>query len=506
LGGHQPGYSAKGDLTGHYLTIRADATVQMGSGHIMRCLALAQAWRARGGEVTFLSACENAGLRQRIEQAGCAFVAIPKPHPDPGDLSTTLDFLAKQSQPQWMVLDGYHFTPDYQAMLRGARLLVMDDMAALERYHADIMLNQNSHAPHLSYHTGPDTLLLLGTRYALLREEFSTVSPREPESTARKVLVTLGGSDPDNATLKVIRALRQLADIEAKVVIGPANPHAERLRQAADGSTVELLYNVTRMPELMAWADVAVTASGSTCWELLYMGLPSAVIVLAENQEPIARDLSERGAVINLGWQHDLNDEQIGAALCSLIGDAARRKQMAACGRALVDGRGAERVIWAMQTAEIDLRPAQESDCRMIWEWANDPGTRANSFASDPIPWETHVRWFENQLRDATKMLMIASQGERGAIGQVRFAIDAPEATISVAVDSRWRGQGYGSKLIFRASQRVFQTTPVQLIYAYIKTDNSASRRVFAQAGYVDQDETTVAGHPARIMTLAREL
>ncbi|HEX3049196.1 MAG TPA: GNAT family N-acetyltransferase, partial [Aggregatilineaceae bacterium] len=258
--------------------------------------------------------------------------------------------------------------------------------------------------------------------------------------------------------------------------------------------------------ELMAWADVAVTASGSTCWELLYMGLPSAVIVLAENQEPIARDLSERGAVINLGWQHDLSDEQIGAALRDLIEDEARRKRMSETGRALVDGRGAERVIWAMEAAEIDLRPAQESDCRMIWEWANDPGTRANSFSSDPIPWETHVRWFENQLRDATKMLLIASQGERGAIGQVRFAIDAPEATISVAVDSQWRGQGYGSKLIFRASQRVFQTTSVQLIYAYIKTDNPASRRAFAQAGYVDQGETTVAGHPAWIMILAREL
>ncbi|HEX3049551.1 MAG TPA: hypothetical protein VHP83_02770, partial [Aggregatilineaceae bacterium] len=132
MGGHQPGHPAKNDLTGHYLTIRADATVQMGSGHIMRCLAVAQAWRARGGDVTFLSACENAGLRQRIEQAGCAFVAIPKPHPDPGDLTTTLDFLAKQPQPQWMVLDGYHFTSDYQAAMRGTRRLVMDDMAALE--------------------------------------------------------------------------------------------------------------------------------------------------------------------------------------------------------------------------------------------------------------------------------------------------------------------------------------------------------------------------------------
>ena len=196
------------------------------------------------------------------------------------------------------MLDGYHFDPAYQKAIReaGYRLLVVDDTAHLPAYHADVLLNQNIYAPQLTYSYDPHTVLLLGPMYALLRPEFLVWKEweRHIPDTARHILVTLGGGDSDNVTLKVIQALHdiRLPDLEIRVIVGPANPHRDSLVAAIEHGphSVELLFDVTDMPGLMAWADIAVSAAGSTCWELLFMGLPSLVGVLADNQVPIAED------------------------------------------------------------------------------------------------------------------------------------------------------------------------------------------------------------------------
>jgi spore coat polysaccharide biosynthesis predicted glycosyltransferase SpsG len=131
------------------LFIRADATTEIGTGHIMRCIALAQAWQAHGGEVTFLSHCQSTALRERIIEEGFSFISIDHPHPHPDDLSQTINYVQHLSpfpfplSHAWLVLDGYHFTPDYQKAIRdaGIHLLVIDDMNHLPHYHADILLN-----------------------------------------------------------------------------------------------------------------------------------------------------------------------------------------------------------------------------------------------------------------------------------------------------------------------------------------------------------------------------
>src|SRR5262249_6429779 len=156
--------------------------------------------------------------RQRIVSAGLGFVEIEQPHPNCLDLATTLATLAQfaTSSPTtpWLVLDGYHFDAAYQQTIRAAgyRLLVIDDMAHLPQYHAAGLLNQKMHATTLHYHCNPEAALLLGPRYALLRPEFRPWYgwQRSTPEVARKVLVTMGGSDPDNVTLQVVRALQQV--------------------------------------------------------------------------------------------------------------------------------------------------------------------------------------------------------------------------------------------------------------------------------------------------------
>ena len=202
----------------------------------MRCLALAQAWKGQVGAVVFLSSYSSEVLIRRIRNEGFELLPI---EPPPGTLSTdpdnTLnrlaDMVSESASDQWVVLDGYHFSPQYQKTLQdaGYRLLVIDDYNHQPRYYADILLNQNIDAEHVCYTCNNDTLLLLGTRYVLLRSEFLRSKRAESKQPpiARKILVTLGGADPDNVTLKVVQALRgiDIPGLEAKVVIGPANPN-----------------------------------------------------------------------------------------------------------------------------------------------------------------------------------------------------------------------------------------------------------------------------------------
>jgi spore coat polysaccharide biosynthesis predicted glycosyltransferase SpsG len=206
-------------------------------------------------------------------------------------------------------------------------------------------------ADQLIYSCEPYTRLLLGTRYGLLRSEFLTWIDykREIPEVAYKLLITLGGADPSNQTLKIVRTLQQLRlkRLETIVLIGPANPHVQALQSVIKQSKfpMQLISNAENMPELMAWADLAISASGSTVIEMLFMGLPALVIILADNQRAVAEALEDSDAAVNLGWNHTLSSNQIARKFMELVKAADVRSEMSHRGRNLVDGKGVERVL-----------------------------------------------------------------------------------------------------------------------------------------------------------------
>ncbi|MFM8983469.1 MAG: UDP-2,4-diacetamido-2,4,6-trideoxy-beta-L-altropyranose hydrolase, partial [Spartobacteria bacterium] len=237
------------------------------------------------------------------------------------DLEATCAAIARYGADSIPVaLDGYQFDADFQLGLKnaGCRLLVMDDYGHAAFYHADWVLNQNISAREELYASrAPHTRLLLGTKFALLRREFLKYRgwQRQIPETARKVLVTLGGADPDNVTGKVIEALAPL-DLEVKVVVGGSNPHLPKLQQVVESlktlpAKIELVVNPTDMPGLMAWADLAIAAGGSTAWELAFMGLPSLFVILADNQVAIATELESAGFGVCLGKGIDLKESSL---------------------------------------------------------------------------------------------------------------------------------------------------------------------------------------------------
>lgn len=340
------------------LFIRADATTDIGTGHVMRCLALAQAWQDQGGKVTFISHCENPAIRKRLIEEGLDFITIEKPHPDPSDFDRTMGVLRKFSEqnlknPIWLVIDGYHFDAAYQKRVKdaGYKLLWIDDYGHSDHYYADLVLNQNITADESFYiHREPDTRLLLGTHYALLRREFKQWRDwqREIPTVAGKVLVTLGGGDPNNVTLKVIRALKHLSipGLAIKIIVGSANTNLQTLeREISDHTNLQLIKNAVNMPELMAWADIAIAAGGSTNWEIALLGLPALLLITADNQQAIAEALHNEGPVINMGWFNKVSINKIKDCVEQIMRDKILREQMRKKAQGIIDGCGSNRVI-----------------------------------------------------------------------------------------------------------------------------------------------------------------
>jgi UDP-2,4-diacetamido-2,4,6-trideoxy-beta-L-altropyranose hydrolase len=354
------------------LLIRTDATPHIGTGHVMRCLALAQAWQTAGGGVVFAMATAPEGLRARLAEEGFDYIMLGTTEPGSIDDATRTMHISRQQRAQYIVIDGYHFGSGFQQALKEAHftLLYVDDYEQADYYAADLLLNQNLYAIGMSYPArAPSTQLLLGTDYALLRREFWPWREwqRETAPLAQHVLVTLGGSDPHNTTLTVIRALKLLlaerrsgaegqaqhTDLNVRIVVGPANAYRQTLVDeiGQDTETFHLLTAVRDMPALMAWADMAISAAGSTCWEMAFMGVPLLTVILADNQQYIASSLADADIAIDMGWYSALHVESLAAYVAKLMNDLDRRRAMSARGRQLVDGLGAQRVIellWSM--------------------------------------------------------------------------------------------------------------------------------------------------------------
>jgi UDP-2,4-diacetamido-2,4,6-trideoxy-beta-L-altropyranose hydrolase len=314
----------------------------------MRCLALAQAWQDANGDVTFLMTPGPQTLEDRLRREGFGIVPLSSAPGMPEDAGEVCA-LAHDLSASWIVLDGYHFGERYQELVyrEGTRVMCVDDMGGEWHYSSDIILNQNYRAQASLYpNTEPDTELLLGTKYSLLRREFARHAGwhRDSSSVGNRLLVTMGGGDGDNTTLTVMRGLNLASlDLEVVVVIGPGNRHRSEIEEFARRSkSVTTRADVQDMSELMRWADIAISASGSTCWEIALMQLPSLLITMAPNQEPLAAALAEAGAAEILGRASALTPELVAAGVTKFSNAREKHAAMRRACEKLVDGRGAE--------------------------------------------------------------------------------------------------------------------------------------------------------------------
>jgi UDP-2,4-diacetamido-2,4,6-trideoxy-beta-L-altropyranose hydrolase len=332
--------------------LRADATAGMGTGHLMRLRALAEGLREGGTEVHLLTATDQPGLLASFRQLGVVIHAVPSIHPDPRDVAR-LGAAAATIRPSWIVVDGYHFDAGYlEAAARAASVLVVDDLARLDRYPVAGILNQNAHALLLHYPATPETRLLLGTDYVLLRSEFRALPPPKRElADVRTMLVMAGGADPHRFTELVIEGLGRLGPVAIRVsiVVGPANTRGGEIRRAASalGPDVRVVESATAVRGLMEEADLAISTAGSTVWELAYMGVPALLADAGEAERLLVSGIERLGLFERIGSIGQIDASTVADAISQRMTDRAWRATMSERGRSIVDGRGVERVIGA---------------------------------------------------------------------------------------------------------------------------------------------------------------
>jgi UDP-2,4-diacetamido-2,4,6-trideoxy-beta-L-altropyranose hydrolase len=469
------------------LVIRADASAGIGVGHAMRCLALAQAWKDRGGAVTLASAHLPDAVARRFSAEGIEIANIPALS-EADDAKRTAE-IARARQAEWVAVDGYHFGARHQEEGHdaGAKVLAIDDHAHAGTYVADLILNQNLHATPALYVGIDSSRVLCGPRFVLLRREFRTHTSfaRQTPVTASRGIVTMGGSDVGPLAGVVNAVLGSVASLDFTIVAGAAQHGFEER-----GGRVRIVPSPEDMAALMHDADIAVASAGSTAWELAFMQVPALLVTLAENQRAVAACLDREGAARSLGCASAITADALTDAIQGLAADGETRGVMAHAGRRLIDGAGVDRVLMRMRGSPLRLRRVAAEDCRQAWEWANDPATRAVSFTSAPIPWEDHVRWFSAKIAHPGTAYFIGVDADDRPVGQVRIerAADEDAGIISVVVDAQQHGRGLGTRMITEAC--LAQASAI--VIAYVKPANNASIRAFTRAGFQPAGEVRV--------------
>ena len=455
--------------------IRADASLQIGSGHIMRCLTLAHKLRQHHHRVAFITRAHQGHLADTIRQQGFDCILLPLPdhattsaqpqrQPEPAcnelppsppapAIPHAAWLATSQAQditdcaphiralaPDWIICDHYALAAAWQTAARAlchSKIMVIDDLH--DRAHdADLLLDQNHAHTAADYAplVPPSCRILTGTRYALLRDEFAqhrtislhqraTPPARQPETAlphSQNILINLGGVDKDNHTLAVLQALSAYVSgslkalpIRATIIMGATAPHLARIQHYAATAPYpsQVIANATNMAELMTQATWAIGAAGSSSWERCALGLPTLLITIADNQRPIADQLQSAGAAIALEASQ-IPSPAFQTAIAHLM-QPENQQRISQAAAQLCDAHGAERV--AQHIAQLaaapqaNLRPATAADCERIHTWRNHPSIRRMMFHPDPIPLPQHQTWFAAQLINPNFKMYIYTLG-----------------------------------------------------------------------------------------------
>lgn len=366
------------------IAFRADASLQIGTGHVMRSLALADALRERDVQCSFICRPHAGHLLELITQRGHQALALPAllertssnhgstAHADwlgtdwASDADETRKVLTGigAESLDWLVVDHYALDQRWESALRSKvrRIMVIDDLA--DRSHdCDLLLDQNLGRTAQDYAglLSPNTTTLIGPQYALLRPEFAELRPqslarRAKDPQLKHLLITMGGVDKDNVTGQVLDALQSCAlppDLRITVVMGPHAPWLLQVQEQAVQMPwpTQVLIGVSNMAKIMADTDLAIGAAGGMAWERCALGVASLVMVLAENQRAGAVALQEKNAAIVLERAGDIGNWLM--SLPDLNDNRATLKQLSNAAAELTDGQGAIRVVQEMGVIHV---------------------------------------------------------------------------------------------------------------------------------------------------------
>lgn len=492
------------------VAIRADATQLIGTGHVMRCLALANSLKQFGAEISFIARPVGAQLASLIRANGHVLHEIPDDGTPAGMAAEQVwpaskqDFDGEASAKlahgvDWLIVDHYGLDAHWEKVLQPhcARLLVIDDLA--NRCHdADLLLDQNLGRRAADYRSlVPDTCeVFVGPLHGLLRPEFAQARPRGLEQRGKnrpnRLLITLGGIDKDNVTGKLLEVLDHSpakTQWTISVVMGAQAPWLETVKEQAARMTppVRVLTNVSDMASLMVESDLAIGAAGGTAWERCVLGLPTLMVILAENQRSAALALEQAGCTLNLDMDHIRND--LPNKLARLADGAALRSMEQACS-SITDGLGAPRLaqhMFDLTDSNCRVRPMHQQDLAQVLSWRNHPEVRRYMRTQHEITSAEHGNWFERASKDPANRLLIA-EIDGVPTGFVQFSKISTEGVADWGFyNAPDAPRGTGSKLGKAALDYAFHRLDLHKVCGQALGFNEGSIRFHRKLGFTQE-------------------
>ena len=488
------------------IVFRVDASNAMGSGHVIRCLTLADALCAAVPDAGIQFVCRShpGNLVLYIEQRGYFTTCLPLgdscfgenglPHADWLGASQETDAAETQSafrhhDIDWLIVDHYGIDYHWEQQLRSivSHIVVLDDLAN-RKHLCDVLIDQNFVTNFEHRYEGlvpAEARVFAGPKFALLRHEFPSLRgvSRQRNGIVHAVLICFGGSDPNNHTLAVLEALRGYASSLERidVVVGSSNPHIQSITAACETlSNAALHFSPTNIGELLMLADLAIGAGGGMNWERACLGVPSLVFGIAENQSSSIAALIEAGCVAGVSHMPMPVPQLIASWLSVLMNNPEFLRGLSRKSAELVDGQGTRRVVELMIAAPITFRHATVDDSENMRTWRNHPSVRGMSWDACEIDQATHEAWFRKALSDPQRILLVA-ECEGRAVGVVRFDLAKPDGVISVyrVPDSQGRG------LIRQATDWFKENYPnYKRVIAEVLPNNHMSSKAFDAVGY----------------------
>jgi len=504
------------------ICFRADASLMIGSGHIMRCLALADVLRNNGAQCHFICRALPGHFGEKIEGKGHRLTLLTSGDDEPAaakapthahwlgsswrvDAEQTAAAL-RDARPEWLVVDHYALDAVWERELRPhvVRIMAIDDLA--DRNHdADLLLDQNLGREERDYGdlVPQGCLLLIGPRYALLRPEFASLRDysltRRRNPSLRHIMISFGGVDAVNATGRVLTAL-QLTELPVEcyltVVMGAQSSSLDTVCEQATSSRwpCEVRVDVTAMAQLMAESDLAIGAAGSTSWERCCLGLPTLLIVAADNQLSTAHNLELAGGARLIGALDDIA-RNLPAKFASWTNPVSLA-QMATAAANLCDGGGCARVLdrmalrgvsVAMESPLYRIRPISESDLEEVLRWRNHPDVSKHMFTQHTITPAEHKAWFDRNSQDRNRHMLVFEVDGR-ASGFVQFKTSGPKNTADWGFYiAPGAPPGTGRKLGQTALAYAFDTLRVRKLYGRALSSNGRSIAFHRALGFTEE-------------------
>lgn len=491
------------------IIFRVDASQEIGAGHIMRCLTLANAFAAHHHVCRFVCRHMPDYMIDKLAFHGHQVVILPRiesseidelPHAhwlgchQAQDAAATLQAIS-DIEVEWLIVDHYALDQRWESSLkeRASRIMVIDDLAD-RNHHCDVLLDQNLYNESFDGYrelVPAHCQLMIGPKFAILRDEFiqQRAKLRKRSGVVQRIVVYFGGFDFFNYTTLGIQALIKLLAnktgkvIEVDVVIGGAHAQAAEIARLCDQYKFNLHKQIDNMAELFAQADLCIGAGGISTWERCSVGLPSIVLCVADNQQSQLRHAALEGLL----YAPQLGEDKI-ASLSAHISSCLENPQllMHLSNNALqaVDAKGIRRIAHKLGLPSLTLRRAQLSDSESIYQWRNQADVRAFSFDSEPISFDKHQGWYAASMSNPDRVLLIGeSHGE--PVGVVRFDLTQNTAKISIYLVSPSQSKVSGGQLLQASEQWLLENhSQVTFVCADVLGENLASVGMFKSAGY----------------------